>query len=79
MGGLNPFKSQKPDTAAIERQERLAREQEEKLKREEDERKRMEAERTKAQRTARRGGSAGGRSLLSGLETGVSDKRGSLG
>jgi len=78
MGDLNPFKKKKPDTSAIEAQEKRLAEQEAAVEAD------AEEQRRKEQATKRsRAGRAGSRSLLSGLETGVTPedqgKRGSLG
>lgn len=81
MGKLNPFKSKKPDTSAIEAQEKRLAEQEKKIAAEEKARKEAEARKKKADMQARQG-QRGGRSLLSGLEIGVGDQedtRGTLG
>lgn len=82
MGKLNPFKKpKKPDTSAIEAQEKRVREQEQKLAAEEKARKEQEAKKKQSALSASRGRS-GGVSLLTGLETGVTpevEKRGSLG
>lgn len=79
MGSLNPFKKpKKPDTSALEAQEKRLKEQEATLAADEAERKKKE-EATRRSRAGR----SGARSLLSGLETGVASedngKRGSLG
>ena len=75
----------KVDTAAIQRQEQLIRDQENRLKEQEAKALSDEEERKKkeAASAAARKGRAGGSSLLSGLETGVTPvedgKRTSLG
>lgn len=77
MGDLNPFKSKKPDTSALEAQEKRIKEQEKEIAAQEKARKEAEL----ARRQARRG-AQGSRSLLSGLETGVApedEKRANLG
>ncbi len=78
MGKLNPFKSpSKPDTSALEAQEARLAAEEKKLAQDEADRTRKEQATKKA-----RSGRGGSRSLLSGLETGVSsegEKRGNLG
>lgn len=82
MGKLNPFKKViKPDTSAIEAQEKRLREQEKKFAAEEKVRKEQEFKKKQSALSARRGRS-GGVSLLTGLETGVTpedEKRNLLG
>ena len=74
MGDLNPFKKPKIDTSAIDRQEAELKKQNAKLKKEEQEAVKKERSRQdNIVSRARRG------SLLSGLETGVQDKRETLG
>ena len=84
MGSLNPFKkpkAPKPDTSALQAQERRIAEQEKKQAAEDAARKAEEEKKKKATVNARRGRS-GGLSLLTGLETGVApvdSRRGTLG
>ena len=69
----------KPDTSALEAQEKRVAEQEAKLAAEEKAEKEEQARKRKAELQARQG-QRGSRSLLSGLETGVADEtRGTLG
>lgn len=75
------FGGGKPDTSALEAQEKRVKEQEAKLAAEEKARTEAEAKKKKAELQARQG-QRGARSLLSGLETGVAtedQKRASLG
>lgn len=75
------FGGGKPDTSALREQEKRLAQQEKKLAAEEKSRKEQEAKKKKATLQARQG-QRGARSLLSGLETGVSpedEKRPNLG
>lgn len=77
MGRLNPFSKPKaPDNRALLSQQREVAEREKRMAEQEAQRESEEERRRKATASARRGAQAGSRSLLSGLETGVTPEGG---